>query len=78
MLLIRFLYYLLRIKTLIGEEFIEMQTTIYDLLVSIIGTPTTEYGEYALYIGAVFVTIFVLYSLLNLVYLIFRGMWGNL
>lgn len=55
-----------------------MHTTIYDLLVSIIGTPQTEYGEYAIYIGAVFITIFVIYSLLNLVYMMFRAMWGNL
>lgn len=55
-----------------------MNMTIYDLLVSIIGQPQTEYGEYAIYIGAVFLTLFVIYSLLNLVYMLFRGMWGNL
>lgn len=55
-----------------------MNSTIYDLLVSIIGQPTTEYGEYAIYIGAVFIAVFVIYSLLNLVYMVFRSMWGNL
>lgn len=53
-------------------------TTIYDLLVTLIGQPTTEYGEYAIYIGAVFIAIFVIYSLLNLVYMVFRSMWGGM
>ena len=55
-----------------------MNDTIYNLLCQLIGTPTTEIGESALYIGAVLVTIFVLWSITSILLVLLRGAWSRL
>lgn len=55
-----------------------MNTTIYEFLVQLVGQPTSEYGEYALYIGAVFITVFVMWSITSIILALFRGGWSRL
>lgn len=52
--------------------------TIYDYLVQLIGQPTTEWGEYALYTGAVVITVFVMWSITSIILALFRGGWSRL
>ena len=55
-----------------------MNTTIYDLLVQLIGEPITEYGQYVVYVLATALTGFVLFMLLNMILTLFRWLWGQM
>lgn len=53
-------------------------TTIYQYMVQLVGQPTTELGEYALYIGSVFIAVFGLWSITSIILVLFRGAWSRL
>lgn len=52
-------------------------STIYDLLVQVIGTPADEWGVYVLYVCSCFVFVFVCYMILNIFLGFFRWIWGR-
>lgn len=52
-------------------------TTIYDLIVSILGEPVGEYGPYVVYVVSAFIMIFIVYMLLNMILTAFRWLWGR-
>lgn len=54
-----------------------MQTTLYDLVVQVLGEPQGEYGAYVVYVVCAFIFVFVVYMLLNLFLTLFRWMWGS-
>lgn len=54
-----------------------MDTTVYDLIVQLLGTPTTEWERYVIFVVSGFIVVFVIYMILNLFLGFFRWIWGH-